>query len=175
MILFLKIFLWFLAINYSVVLLKEIHALKRYKLLHALCFISLTILLILHPNFFSPILKFSNFQIIKLISCILLLRVPVVVLHWLLIDTLHLSISKEENTYKQSRGGWYPIHAANRVTITNGISAFKPTKEKFIWALMILALCGNWMSQHPLLCAGIVCVFYLYKNSLRILKFLKIS
>jgi hypothetical protein len=175
-----------LAINYSFVLLKEIHKLKRYKLLHALCFISLTILLITHHNFFHDIItfknphsyffifKFSNLQIFKLVICLLVIRIPVVFLRRLLIDTIHLSIDKED-TVKQSRARWYPIRAANRGTVTNGIATLKPVKRNLIWALMLLLLCGNWISHHPILCLSAVCAFYLYKNSLRILNFLKIS
>jgi hypothetical protein len=169
-----KILLWFLAINYSFVLLKEIHKLKRYKFIHALCFISLTVVLIFHYNFFHSILKFPNSQIFKLVTCILLIRVPVAFLRWLLIDTIHLSIDKED-TVKLSRAGWYPIRAANRGTVTNGIATFKPEKKNLIWALMLLLLCGNWISHHPVLCISVLCAFCIYKNSLRILNFLKIA
>jgi hypothetical protein len=167
-----KILLWFFAINYSVVLLKEIHALRRYPLLHALCFISLTIMLIIHHNFFHIIIKSSNYQIIKLVSCIFLIRVPVVFLRWFFIGALNLTIDTEDAN-KQNRGGWYPGRAPNRRIVSNGISTLKPAKINFICALMLLALCGNWIGQHLLLCAGIICTFYLYKNSLRILNFLK--
>jgi hypothetical protein len=174
-----KILLCFFAINYSFALLKDIHSLKRYPFLHALCFICLTILLITHHNFFSPILEFSNFQnlsgywrIIKFTCCIVLIRIPVVFLCWLLIDTINLNIGKED-AVKLSRAGWYPIRKANRITVTNGIATFKPSKRNLMLALMLLLLCGNFINQHLLICAGIFLAFYLYKNSLRILNFSK--
>jgi hypothetical protein len=172
LLLLIKIFLCFFAMHYSFVLLKDIHSLKRYPFLHALCFICVAILLMIHHNFFHDIIKLSNHQIIKFIFFILLIRIPIVLLRWFLIDTLHLKIDKED-TVKLSRAGWYPIRAANRPTVTNGIATFKPAKKNLLWALMLLLLCGNYISQHLLICAGILIAFYLYKNSLRIIKFLK--
>jgi hypothetical protein len=167
-----KIFLWFLAINYSFVLLQEIHSLKRYKILHASIFICLTIILITHHNFFSPIIKLPNYQIIKFIICIFLIRIPIVFLRWLLIDTLHLKIDNED-TIKLSRAGWYPIRAMNRSTVTNGIATFNPVKKNLIWALMLLLLCGNWISHHLVLSASMVAAFFLCKITIGIFKNLK--
>jgi hypothetical protein len=174
--LFIKIVLSFLAIRYSITLLKEINSLRRYPYLLASCFIGLAIILIVHHNFFRlyPGSAVTNFQLLKLIGCILLMRIPVGFLHWLLIGTLHLTISNTEDAIKLSRAGWYPIRAANRTTVTNGIATLKATKENVILALMFLLLCGNWMAHHPVLCLSILSAFYLYKNSLRILNFLKI-
>jgi hypothetical protein len=100
-----------------------------------------------------------------------LIRIPVIFLRWLLIDTLNLSIDKED-TVKISRAGWYPIRTANRNVVTNGISSPK-TKGKLVWALMLLLLCGNWLSHHLVLGASIVAAFYLYKISISIFKNLK--
>jgi hypothetical protein len=169
--LFIKILLWFVAIRYGFVLLKEMHSLKRYPFLHALCFIYITIILIIHHNCFSPILKFSNFQIFKLVCCLLLIRVPVVFLHWLLIGTLHLTIDKED-AVKLSRAGWYPIRAASHRIVTNGISLPK-TEGKLILALMLLLLLGNWFSHHIMLSIIIAAAFYICKIAIRKLKNLK--
>jgi hypothetical protein len=158
-------------------LLKDIHSLRRYPFLHALCFIGLIILLIAHHSFFRFYNNSAetNFQLLKLVSCILLIRIPVVFLHWLLIGTLHHTIDKKEDAVKLSRAGWYPIRAINKHTVTNGITTLKPVKRNIIWALMLLLLCGNWINHHPILCLSVLCTFLLYKNSLRIFNFFKIS
>jgi hypothetical protein len=170
--LFIKILLWFVAIRYGFVLLKEIHGLRRYSFLHALIFISLTILLAIHHNFFHIIIKSSNYQILKLVCCILFIRVPVVFLRGLLIGTLHLTVGKED-AVKLSRAGWYPIRAANHRTVTNGISLPK-TEGKLIWALMLLLLLGNGISHHIMLSIIIASAFYICKIAIRKLKSLKI-
>jgi hypothetical protein len=176
LILIIKILLCFLTIKYSIVLLKEIHRLKRYPFLHASCFIGLTIILIAYHNFFRfyPDSAETNFQILKLVCCILLMRIPVVFLHWLLIGTFHLTIDKE-NAVKLNRAGWYPIRRMNRSTVVNGISSLKVTNNNLVWALMLFLLCGNWISQHSMLGVFFLGALICLKTIQLILKNLKDS
>jgi hypothetical protein len=171
--LLLKIIVWFTAISYGIILLREAARLaNRFHFIKVIGMIGLTAVLIYNHNFFYTIIKSSNFQIIKLIACLLAIRIPITFMLWLLSNNNNKTTNGIPGSYigRQSNLG---LRSPNRVVV-NGVASLKINKA-FIWALLLMLFCGNWLSHHLMLSAILLSSFYLSKFLIGIFKNLKIS
>ncbi len=167
--------MWFVAINYGITLLKELNRLaKHFPIIKISSILLLIGLVILHHNFFpSIIIKLPNHQIIKLLICILVIRIPFYCLRRLLSDSNDNDTENSNSLIDDCRYAGFGVRAARKVKAVNGISSFK-TIHNFIWTLILLLISGNQLSHHLTLCAIFLCAFFIFKSSRIILKNLKI-
>jgi hypothetical protein len=170
--LFIKIVLCFVAIGYFIILLKKLFRLaKKSSFIKYSCIISVTAIIIFHHNFFQfhpftgvAIIKLPNYQILKLIGLLLLIRIPIIVLPGL----LSKNANNKNGADRMSGGyrGWQPnlgLRSPDKIVV-NGIASLKINKA-FICAFLLLLFSGNWMSHHLMLGAVLLCSFYLFKMS----------
>jgi hypothetical protein len=172
--LFIKMVLWFVAINYGIALWQGPSKLvKRYPLFKTIGVTGLIVVLVYHHNFLLIIVQSSNYQIIKLIGWLLLIRIPIAFVSWLLSNTNTENNANKINVGYLGQQSNLGLRSVNK-PVVNGMASLKINKA-FIWAFLLMLFSGNWMSHHLILSTILICSFYLFKISINSFKNLKIS